>query len=131
MHTEATVMVERKRYSIGVDFGTESGRAILVDVETGEEIATAVHTYANGVMDQTLPDGTQLDREFALQDPRDYLAVLRKTIPAVLDESEIASESVIGIGVDFTSCTILPVTSNGTPLCCIDMYQSNPHSWVK
>lgn len=124
-------MVERKRYSIGVDFGTESGRAILVDVETGEEIATAVHAYANGVMDHTLPDGTQLDREFALQDPRDYLAVLRKTIPAVLDESGIAPENVIGIGVDFTSCTILPVTSNGTPLCCIDMYQSNPHAWVK
>ena len=76
------------KYAIGVDFGSESGRAVLVDVGTGEEIATAVHAYANGVIDEKIP-GTniKLGPDWALQDPNDYLEVFKRTIPAVMKES--------------------------------------------
>src|SRR3990170_6202721 len=97
------------KYVIGVDFGTESGRAVIVEVETGRELATSVHHYANGVIDQTLP-GTNitLEPDWALQDPNDYLEVFKRTIPAVLAQSGVSSEDVIGIGIDFTACTMLP-----------------------
>ncbi len=124
-------MAAEQRFSLGIDYGTESGRAILVNVETGEEAATHVLPYANGVMDEKLPDGTPLDHEFALQDPNDYISVLKTTVPAVLKEAGVKPEQVVGIGVDFTSCTILPVDKDGTPLCQLDAYKSNPHAWVK
>ncbi|RKY04364.1 ribulokinase [Candidatus Poribacteria bacterium] len=120
------------KYSIGLDFGTESGRAILVDVETGEEVATAVYKYKNGVIDEVLPDGkTKLKRESALQDPDDYIETLKAVIPAVLRESGVRPDEVIGVGVDFTSCTILPTLRDGTPLCKLDRFRSEPHAWVK
>jgi L-ribulokinase len=124
-------MGERK-YTIGVDFGTESGRAVLVDVTDGREVATAVYEYANGVIDEKLP-GTEilLDPDFALQDPDDYLYVFKNTIPAVLRDSEVSPEDVIGIGIDFTACTVLPTKADGTPLCFLPEYRNNPHAWVK
>lgn len=119
-------------YAIGIDFGTESGRALLVEVTTGREVATAVHPYANGVIDRTLPEsGKPLPSDWALQDPDDYLAVLKTTIPAVLQQSGVDPAAVVGIGVDFTSCTILPTLRDGTPLCRLPHLRSEPHAWVK
>jgi L-ribulokinase len=119
-------------YTIGIDFGTESGRAVLVDAHDGTEVATAVHVYANGVIDHTLPHNDKpLPPDWALQDPNDYLEVVRKTIPAVLKESGVNPEDVVGIGIDFTACTMLPVKADGTPLCFLDEYRDNPHSWIK
>ena len=88
------------KYAIGVDFGTESGRAVLVDVADGREIASYVHVYANGVIDEALP-GTDisLDPDFALQDPNDYLEVFKQAIPAVLKNSGVDPQDVIGIGI--------------------------------
>ncbi|MGD2157074.1 MAG: ribulokinase [Anaerolineales bacterium] len=124
-------MSERK-YTIGIDFGTQSGRAVLVDVANGEEVATAVHAYANGVIDEKLP-GTniQLEPDWALQDPQDYIDVFKKTIPAVLEESGTSPENVIGIGIDFTACTVLPTKADGTPLCFLPEFRQNPHAWTK
>ena len=120
------------KYAIGVDFGTESGRAVLADVTTGKEIATAVYTYSNGVIDEKLP-GTyiRLEPDWALQDPQDYIRTLQNTIPAVLQESEIEPADVIGVGIDFTACTMLPVKADGTPLSSLLEYRNHPHSWVK
>ena len=120
------------KYAIGVDFGTESGRAVLVDVTNGHEIAGAVHSYANGVIDEMLP-GTniRLDPDFALQDPNDYLEVFKQAIPAVLKKSGVNPKDVIGLGIDFTACTMLPTKANGTPLCFLPEWRDNPHAWVK
>ena len=120
------------KYTIGVDFGTESGRAVLVDVANGREIATAVYPYSHGVIDEKLP-GTEirLEPDWALQDPQDYLRVFKNTIPAVLKESGVKAENVIGIGIDFTACTMLPVKKDGTPLCDLPEYRNHPHAWVK
>jgi L-ribulokinase len=122
----------KNKYAIGVDFGTESGRAVLVDVSDGHEIGTAVHKYANGVIDECLP-GTniRLDPDWALQDPNDYLEVFKQAIPAVIKQSGIPAEDVIGIGVDFTACTMLPTKKNGTPLCFLPEWRNNPHAWIK
>ncbi|HID95888.1 MAG TPA: ribulokinase [Candidatus Latescibacteria bacterium] len=121
-----------KRYSIGIDFGTESGRTVLVDVETGEEVGTSVHHYKDGVIDRVLPDGsTQLEPDWALQNPADYIEVLKTTIPAVIEQAGINPECVVGLGIDFTSCTMMPIDKGGTPLCMLNQYKGNPHAWVK
>jgi L-ribulokinase len=124
--------MSRKKYAIGIDFGTESGRAALVDISNGQEVATTVHAYANGVIDEKLP-GTEiyLEPDWALQDPNDYLEVLKKAVPAVLEESGVDPADVIGLGIDFTACTMLPTTADGTPLCFLAEWRDNPHAWVK
>ena len=120
------------KYAIGVDFGTESGRALLVDVADGREIATYVHPYADGVIDDTLPSsGNKLPPDFALQNPLDYLEVFKRSIPAVLQESGVDPADVIGVGIDFTACTMMPTLADGTPLCTLDRWKDNPHAWVK
>lgn len=120
------------KYAIGVDFGTESGRALLVDVETGQEIATAIHTYANGVIDEKLPEsGVRLEPDWALQDPNDYIEVFKNAVPAALKQSRVAPQDVIGLGIDFTACTMLPVKADGTPLCSLPQFRNRPHAWVK
>jgi L-ribulokinase len=121
-------------YAIGVDFGTESGRAVLVDVATGAELATAIHEYANGVIDRRLPapdDDVTLEADWALQDPDDYIATLRSTIPRLLRETGVDPAEVIGVGIAFTSCTTLPTTADGTPLCRLGEFRREPHAWVK
>src|SRR5215831_18091677 len=98
------------KYAIGVDYGTESGRALLVDVKNGRELASAVHPYKNGVIDRVLPGtAVKLEPDWALQDPNDYLEVLRHTVPAVLKAGKVKPGDVIGVGTDFTACTMLPV----------------------
>ncbi|MBI5029091.1 MAG: ribulokinase [Chloroflexi bacterium] len=124
--------MSKRKYTIGVDFGTESGRAVLVDVSNGKEIATAVYPYKNRVIDEFLP-GTKirLEPDWALQDPEDYIRTFRSTVPAVLKKTKIDPADVIGVGIDFTACTMLPVKADGTPLCVIPEYRHHPHAWVK
>jgi L-ribulokinase len=120
------------RYALGVDFGTESGRTVLVDVTSGEELASAVYSYANGVIDVELPgSGERLPPEWALQDPKDYLATFTHTIPVVLKEANIDAADVVGIGIDFTACTMVPVTSSGQALSQVPEFANEKHAWVK
>lgn len=122
----------KQLYTIGVDFGTESGRALLVDITTGQEVATHVTPYKHGVMDEVLVhSGLKLEQDWALQHPGDYLEVLRQSIPHLLSEADVSPDQVIGIGIDFTACTMMPLDAGGTPLCMLDEWRDNPHSWVK
>ncbi len=124
--------MEKRKYCIGVDFGTQSGRAVLVEVDTGNIVSVSVKEYTHGVMDEYLPDRkTKLEPDWALQHPADYLEVLKITIPEVLEKSGVKPDNVIGMAVDFTACTMLPIDKNGTPLCFIDEFKSKPHSFVK
>src|SRR5690554_4557988 len=83
-------------------------------------------------MDEYLPDGkTRLLPDWALEHPQDYIEVLEQTIPEVLKISGVKKEDVIGIGIDFTACTMLPIDKDGTPLCFYDEYKSDPHSYIK
>ncbi|MDX9928972.1 MAG: ribulokinase [Bacteroidales bacterium] len=119
------------KYVIGVDFGTLSGRSVIVNTVTGEEKAVDVFDYPHGVMDDKLPDGTRLGVDWALQHPDDYLEVYRKTIPAILKKSGVKPADVIGLGIDFTACTMLPVLKDGTPLCLLDKFRGKPNAWIK
>lgn len=120
------------KYTIGIDFGTLSGRAVLVDIRDGREITDCVMDYPHAVMSETLAaTGEKLPANYALQDPHDYLQVLDRVIPAVIRQSGIAPEDIIGLGVDFTCCTCLPVRADGTPLCFSDEFSSNKHAYVK
>lgn len=120
-----------KRYAIGVDFGTQSGRAVLVELGTAREMAASVCEYPHGVMDRALPTGEKLGDDWALQHPGDYLLVLEKTIPDVLQQASISSAQVIGMGIDFTACTMLPARKDGSALCLNPGYERRPHAWVK
>ncbi len=119
-------------YTIGLDFGTESGRAVLIDTRDGRELATSVYEYPHGVIDERLPHLEKpLPPDWALQHPLDYVEVVKRTIPQVLAQSGVNPQEVVGIGVDFTACTMMPTKADGTPLCLLDEYKDNPHSWVK
>ncbi|RBY77627.1 ribulokinase [Geodermatophilus sp. TF02-6] len=117
---------------VGVDFGTLSGRAVVVRVADGAELGSAVHAYEHAVVDRTLPStGQPLPPDWALQMPGDWLAVLRTAVPEALAASGVDPSSVIGIGTDFTACTVLPTTADGTPLCDLERFRDRPHAHPK
>lgn len=118
-------------YSIGLDFGTLSVRALLLDAQTGREVADATAQYPHGVMDKTLPGGGRLGINWALQHPNDYIECMVEVIRRVLADGKVDPAGVVGIGLDFTSCTILPVLADGTPLCCLPQYEDEPHAYAK
>lgn len=120
-----------QKYAIGIDYGTESGRAVLVSLQDGREIADHVTPYRHGVMDEMLPSGIALDFDWALQHPHDYIEVLEKSIPKVIKNSGISPDDIVGLGIDFTACTMLPIDNTGEPLSNHPDLTNNPHSWVK
>lgn len=119
-------------YVLGIDYGTESGRVIVVNVANGELVASNVTPYSHSVLTKVLPDGvTKLARETALQVPQDYIDVLVNSIPILLNKTKITPEQIIGIGIDFTASTILPTTNNFIPLCELEAFKNRPHAFVK
>ena len=118
-------------YTIGLDFGTLSGRAVLVDTRDGGEIAEAVFEYPHAVMDECLPSGKRLPPDWALQHPQDYIDVFANTIPVVLRDSGVNPADVKGIGIDFTASSPMPTKADGTPLCFLEEFQDEPHAYIK
>lgn len=115
-------------YVIGIDFGSLSGRAVLVDASDGREIASAAYAYPHAVMDRELPSGVPLPPDWALQHPQDYLDVLDHTLPQLAQAVDPAQ--IVGIGLDCTSSTVFPVDAEGTPLCLTPRFRDTPHAWV-
>jgi L-ribulokinase len=124
--------VSEQVYTIGVDFGSESGRALLLDLRSGKELATSVVRYPSAVIDRRLPgSGDELPHDWALQDPDDWVTVIERALPDVIGQAGVSKHDVVGIGVDFTSCTVLPVTSEGVPLCTLPRWRGRRHAWPK
>jgi L-ribulokinase len=119
-------------YVVGVDFGTLSARAVVVDARDGAEVGSAVHDYRHGVMDRTLAaTGAELPPQWALQDPDDYLEALAAAVPEAVRNAGVSAEEVVGIGTDFTASSPLPVLADGTPLCKVPGFEDRPHAYVK
>ena len=116
-------------YSIGIDFGTLSARAVLLDLQTGEVKAQGVFEYPHGVLDTRLPDGTVLPPDWALQHPGDYLQALETVVSQVASQTDPAR--IVGISLDFTASTVLPVDGRNMPLCLQAAWRDQPHAWVK
>ena len=120
------------KYTIGVDYGTLSGRAVVVRVSDGKEMASAVFDYPNAVMDEKLnATGRALAPDWALQDANDYVEVLKHAVPEAIRLAAIDANDVVGIATDFTACTILPVLEDSTPLSNLDEFIDRPHAYVK
>ena len=119
-------------YVVGIDFGTLSGRAVVVRVADGAEVGSAVHEYAHGAVERALPgSGRPLPANWALQIPQDWRDVLREAVPKALAAAAVAPAEVVGIGTDFTACTVLPTLADGTPLCEVDGLADRPHAYPK
>ena len=117
-------------YTIGLDYGTNSVRCIIVDTTNGNEISTAVYKYETG------RDGIILDpndHNLARQNPADYIKGIELTVRQAIEEakvnsSEFSPEKIIGIGVDATGSTPLPVDKDGTPLALLEEFKNNPNA---
>lgn len=120
------------KYAIGLDFGTQSVRSAIIDINSGEEVFASIYQYKNGVIDTNLPDSSiELSLDSALQDPEDYEDGLVYTIKQILNNTKVNKRDIIGLGIDFTSCTMMPIKSDSTPLCFIEKFRDDPNSWVK
>ncbi len=121
-----------RKLALGIDYGSLSGRALLVDIASGEELGSFVHPYKHGFIEDTLPaTGEKLPLNWTLQDPQDYLEALEIIIPGVLQTTGAKPEEIVGIGVDFTASTVLPIKDDGTPLCFLPEFKNNKHAYVK
>ncbi|HZL03605.1 MAG TPA: ribulokinase, partial [Cellulomonas sp.] len=142
----ATTVDPRRALVVGVDYGTLSGRAVIIRVHDGAELGSAVLAYPHAVMDRTLTAGPAADAgtpvalrpDWALQVPSDYVDVLKSAVPAALAAARaehgadvVDPSLVIGIGTDFTACTMVPTTSDGTPLSELPQFADRPHAYIK
>jgi L-ribulokinase len=117
---------------VGVDFGTLSARAVVVRAGDGAELGTGVGEYAHGAIERTLPSTRQpLPPDWALQDPADWRTALGTAVREALRDAGADPAAVVGIGTDFTACTVLPVLRDGTPLCEVPGLRDRPHAWPK
>jgi len=120
------------KYTIGIDFGSLSARAVLVDTADGRQLGESVMNYPHAVISDRLPaTGEVLPPDWALQDPSDYIECLAFVIRGAIADAKIDKNDVIGIGIDFTTCTVLPILADGTPLSTLDEFRDNPHAYVK
>ncbi|VXB55918.1 ribulokinase [Aeromicrobium sp. 9AM] len=122
-----------EQYVVGVDYGTLSGRALVVSVKDGRELASAVHEYSHAVISDALPTtpDSPLPPDWALQVPSDYVDVLRIAVPEAVRASGVDPAQVIGIATDFTACTMVPTLADGTPLSELSQFADRPHAYVK
>ncbi len=118
--------------ALGIDYGTLSGRVLVLDTTSGAELAVVDVPYEHGAIEDTLPgSGVPLEPDWALQHPLDYVDVVERGVPQALAQAGADPRRVIGIGIDFTSCTVLPTTAAGAPLCLQDRWRARPHAWPK
>lgn len=123
--------MSKDKFALGIDYGTESGRVVVIRVRDGKLVASAVVPYPDGVIDERLPGGPKLEPDWALQNPLDYLYVLEKGVPKALKGAKVKAEDVVGMGTDFTASSPMPTKADGTPLCAVPQYRKHPHAYVK
>ena len=121
-----------KRYALGLDYGTNSCRSLLVDLETGEELGTSVFSYPSGEFG-ILTDSR--DPNVARQNPQDYLDGMVAIIAGALEQARKAdsafdADRVVGIGIDTTGSTPIPLDRDGTPLGLLEEFKKDLNAMV-
>ena len=119
-----------KKYAIGVDFGSLSGRAVLVDVSDGSIVASSVMDYPHGIMEHSLPCGKRLPAEWSLHHPADYMDVLEHVVREVLKTGGVKAGDVSSVGLDCTASSVMPATGDGVPLCFLPEFKDEPHAYI-
>lgn len=120
------------KYVFGFDFGTLSCRGVAINLDDGRVVATAEKKYAHGVISRKMyHKNISLKPGWYLQDPEDWIDCISSVSNYMLQQSGIYPEEVVAIGTDFTSCTLLPVTEDGTPLCLLSRFRDIPNAWPK
>ncbi|WP_436944503.1 ribulokinase [Staphylococcus xylosus] len=117
-------------YSIGIDFGTGSGRAFLINTENGEIEEQYIRNYTHGTIEGEL-GGEKLPQNFALQNANDYMEIIETGIPTIIEKANISVSEIVGIGIDFTSSTVIFVDEQMEPIHNKSGFQDNPHAYVK
>ncbi|MGW5357976.1 ribulokinase [Staphylococcus xylosus] len=117
-------------YSIGIDFGTGSGRAFLINTENGEIEEQYIRNYTHGTIEGEL-GGEKLPQNFALQNANDYMEIIETGIPTIIEKANISVSEIVGIGIDFTSSTVIFVDEQMEPIHNRAGFQDNPHAYVK
>lgn len=115
-----------KKYVIGLDYGTDSVRAVLIDVEDGSEIATSVSYYRKWKEGKFC----QPEKNCFRQHPSDHIEGLQKTVLEVMRESGVAAETIVGICIDTTGSSPIPVNKNGIPLSLTSGFEENPNAMM-
>ena len=120
----------QKKYSIGLDFGTLSARAVIVNTKNGEPLKEeSIFYYPHSIM--AYLNGAPLPPSYALQHPQDYIDALEFLLNDVTDKNLINKAEISGIGIAFTDCTFFPIDKSFTPLCFLDEYKNDPHAYAK
>jgi len=117
-------------YTIGLDYGTNSVRCVIVDVTNGGEVATSVYEYPTGEAGIIIDPA---DHNLARQNPADYIKGIEATVKKALAQAKKTNKAfnasqVVGIGIDTTGSTPLPVTQTGKPLAMLDEFKDNPNA---
>jgi len=120
------------KYAIGLDFGTNSCRSLIVDIGNGNELSTHVFNYPSGDSGVIV---NSRDPNLARQNPVDYIQGIEVTIKEAIkkagtSDKNFSSDNIIGIGVDTTGSSPMPVDENGIPLCLNDKFKNNPAAMV-
>ena len=132
MKSSGGIVMKRDKYTLGIDYGTLSARTVLMNCADGSVAASASMAYPHAVMDRVLPDKvTQLPANWALEYPDDYILTLEHTVREVMEQSLVPPEDVIGLSIDFTSCTVVVSDEQKRPLCDLEEFRSRPHAYAK
>ena len=118
-------------YSLGIDFGTLSARAVLLDLNNGNVVAESEFIYPHAILTDEDFDGITLEKTDAFQHPQDYLDALSFVTKDIIKRSQVSVQQIVGVGIDFTSCTVLSITEDGTPLCFLDEFKNEPQAYAK
>jgi len=118
-------------YTIGLDFGSLSCRGVLADCSSGKVLAESESIYSRGAITCNPVDGSPLPSGWVLQDPSDYEEALFLVLRSLVEKSKVPKENILGIGVDSTASTVIPVDASFRPLCQNPKFRGHLHSWPK